>query len=196
MNFSAEIYHFKKPSTPIRDNIGFGIWGLILVLLFCFWLELLPSNGFFSFIIFLGLIVQVSMKFTAFFGTEEHSKKRIGLLEVDSHRLKWNGTEIDWNEVEKILIEYYDFKDKRNYKGVNSFDNHLSSGLENKVEILLKNKTRFEGNLFIESAEKAQVIKDVLWEVVKANEISLENAKKMLHPSNYMEHQELKKFCK
>ena len=70
---------------------------------------------------------------------------------------------------------------------------HIS---ENEFYILTKNKKEFEGSIFINSNEDEIELNKVMWEVVKSNDFSYENAKGLINPGNYQEHQEIRDFLK
>lgn len=125
---------------------------------------------------------------------EEHTKKQIGSLEINPDQLIWNEHKITWNDIKEISISISDYEGMFIYKGKGDFGNNLSNGLDNKIKIKLYDSTNYESNFLLKSKDSIPELKSIIWEVLKKNNISLDNARNMINPANYKEHQEVKKY--
>lgn len=155
--------------------------------------EIIPHLSYLNKLLGICLFIPLVVYILAIFRKEEHSKTQIGVLEIDTEKICWNNHQMSWDEIEEISISYSDYEGRliKRFKG--DFRNHRSNGLDNEISIKLKDSTNYSGNIFIESEEGLENLKNVLWAVVGENNISLNNAKKIINPRNYKEHQELKK---
>lgn len=197
MHFKAEIYdEFKKPRLSTNNKVSYLGWGLALIIILGVYKGIIPDYSWVKMIIIICLFIPPIVGFFALISKEEHTKRRIGFIEINTEKLVWNGEEIRWHEIEEISITHFDYRGRFIYKGSGDFGNNLSNGLDNPVKIMLSDKRRYEGYVLLASKEKIHELKNVLWEVLKNNSISLENAKRMINPGNYEEHQELKRYCR
>lgn len=195
MKFTTRIYDFKKPKESLNNKIAYSAWGIALITLLGINQDILPSNFFTNTVIFICVFVPPIIGFSAMFTKEEHKKKLIGILQINTEKIDWSGQEIIWDDIEDITISFFDYSGRFIYKGSGNYENNQSNGLDNKIKIILKDSSKYEGNILIESKQSAKDLKDVLWCVIKENKISVQNAKQMINPENYKECQEIKKYC-
>ena len=195
MKFTTTIYDFKKPKESQNNKIAYLIWGIVLIALFGINQKILPSNILINSILIICLFILAFIRMSTLFKNEEHTKKVIGVLEIEIEKLIWNERQIVWDDIEQIAISFFDYNGRFLYKGKGDYGNNQSNGLDNEIKIILKDSTKYKGNIFIESEQSIKDLREVLWSVIKKNKISIENAKKMINPGNYKEHQEIKKYC-
>jgi len=193
MEFTAKIYRFERPDTTINDKIVYFSWliGFLAIIPYYFGIIV---NGFAIFLLILSLIVTAFMRAYSMVNIEEHNKESLGIVKFSTECLLWNKTRIEWNEIEEITVDYYDFEGKYINYGYNNYNNSQSSGLDNKLKVLTKNNKEFKGNMFLKFKSNSATLRDLLWKIIEENNISLSNAKRMINPINYKEHQDLKKI--
>ncbi|MCB9081884.1 MAG: hypothetical protein H6555_09260 [Lewinellaceae bacterium] len=195
MKFTTEIYEISRPKISLNNKIVHLSWGIILVVLLGLDKELLPDNSFVKLLLYISIIIPGIVGFYAFFAREEMTKKIVGTLEVELDKITWNGRPIKWDEMETISMVYFDYSERPIYTGYGDFGNSNSNGLDNIINITLKDSTAFEGNFLMKSKQSIQDLREVLWGVITENNISLRNARNIINPENYKEHQEIKKYC-
>jgi len=172
MKFTTKIYDFKKPKESQNNKIVYLAWGIALIALFGINQKILPSSFLLNTVIIICIFIPPIIGLSALFRKEEHTKKLIGVLEIETERLKWNGREFTWEEIEEIAISFFDYQGKFIYKGSGNFGNNQSNGLDNEIKIMMKDSTKYEGNILIESKQSIKALREVLWCVIKENKIS------------------------
>ncbi len=195
MKFSAQIFqYFNKPDLSTNEIVAYLNWIIILLALFGMYMDLLPENALVVGLICVCLFINGGIKVFALFAEQEHTKRPAGIIEFELQQLTWNNRPIKWNDMQKISISTGDYRG-RFTGGVEGYKNRQSAGLDNFIRIELNDKEIFQASMLIESKDRSEALNALLWEIVKANNISYQNAKRMVGPKNYKEHQDLKKLC-
>jgi hypothetical protein len=195
MKFATKIYTgYKEPYFSKNNIVLCTCFGIILLLGFLNYKNFGVSTQLMAKVMFTFTIIYAIIAFSAFFREEEHIKSLYGEIEINRKFINWNGFEFVWDEIKEINIEYFNYKGKLINFSINDYRNKRSAGVDNKLSFQLTDGRKFEGYLFISSEKKVEELKMVLWEVIKNNEISLNIAINLVHPSNYKEHQNLKKM--
>jgi len=195
LKFTTSIYQYEieQGNTNIQKAM-YLIPILIAFALLGFAIGFLPDNSA-ALLVVIGVFSYPVLRFIAFFSKVPHIKKHEGYIGINPESILWNQDSILWDNINKINIEYTDFNDRITVSKGDWINNRMSPGLGNKIEITLTNSKEYKSNLYLESRESIQLLNKVLWEVVKQNNIPYENAKRMVYPKTYKEHQELKGYC-
>lgn len=194
MNFKSLLFDDAKNEVCVKNKkakVCFIILSICIPLLYF----KIAENGVILLFLFISMFIPLILKITSFFSYESSSKKNIGYIELNKSYIDLNGKKILWEEINTILILSSTYKGQFLNKSRLDYSNQLSLGIDNEIFIKTKSGFEFKGNYLIDSKHKIAELKILLWEVIKNNTISLENAKQMIFPENYKENQELKKYC-
>lgn len=192
MNFSAELYiDVEKPKYSQNEKIAYLCTGIALLILIGLIYEIIPENGFIILILVACAIIPSIIDLGGFFKEEEISKKHIGMVDFALDKITWKKEKIIWSDIKDIAITFFDYKGKLLYD--DSYNNSRSAGLSNKIFILTKEGKEYSANVLLQSEMESEFFANVLMEIIKVNTISYKNAKQIINPGTYAEHQELKK---
>ncbi|MBK8723400.1 MAG: hypothetical protein IPL95_14375 [Saprospiraceae bacterium] len=196
MIFESKIYtDFKRPNISTNNWIAI-ITLIILVIIFILsYFAEYKKNELFLIITFICLTNFLFLNIIPFFIIEEHFKNEAGKIEISKNFIKLNNDIFLWQQIEMLELNYDDYKNKFIYQGPGNFSNNLSSGIDNRFNIKLNNQIVFNGFILLDSKQKINELKKILWDAVRQNNIKYEIAKTFINPSNYNEIQELKKIC-
>jgi hypothetical protein len=153
--------------------IVFKIYILLIILVIC----LIP-------IIILGI--------WAYFIFEKLFVEGEGNMKIKQDSIIFNETTIQWDNIKKIKIDLVDYEKKRIYRGKGDNRPRLSLGLKNKIYLETKDNEVFDYYFKIHSKDELKFLEQFFWTIVKSNPFTLENAKEIVKPKNYQEHQILK----
>ena len=197
MTFTTTIYKFKKTSKGKKNKIAFWAFVISLAIIIGMREGMIPENYLVALILMIIAIVTPTLiDVSSMFKKEKHRKRIIASLSLDKNGIQWNSQNILWDDIKKITITLFDYEGRFIGKGKWNYENNISNGLDNEISITLKNESEYQGNILMASKDQIAQARKVLWHVVKNNNLSYENAKGLINPKNYEEHQEIKKYCK
>ena len=193
LNFSTELYaNVTKPRFSKNEKIAYLCGAVALALLGGLHSEMIPENGFIIFILLICAFTPSFINITGIFKEVELNSEHLGMINFTLDKIEWSKETILWTDIHEISMVYFDYRGR--FLSSNSLENDRSAGLDNKISILTKDGKEYSANMLMVSEAGCNFLKKVLIEVVKTNEISYKNAKRMINPGNYAEHQELKKY--
>ena len=194
--FYTEIYNkVKRPNFSKLEKTGYPIFISVVLIILGDIIGLYSSNQKLDLFIVIAFIAFFFTKLYCFFGEEEHEKELIGELKIDNKAIIWANQVIEWNKINNIHLTYDDYK----YKYINQYKRGLkknrSAGVNNELTLVTVDGERYSGNMFLSSEGEIDKLRIKLWEVIKANKLPLENARKMIKAKDDEENQKLKKYC-
>jgi hypothetical protein len=193
MSFYSQLYtDVYKSSGTTREIIEISSYILFMGLVV---LQLYGFNipEMYVFLALLGIfLINIWLRFSAIYRTIKYEYTFLGTIEITNLNVKWKDLIINWDNIDTIIIKDFDIK------GALTTNRNAAraAGLENEITIVTTDKENYHANFLIRDETHARFLKSVLWETIKCNTISFENAKNMLNPANYQEFQEIKKYCK
>jgi hypothetical protein len=195
--FHTEIYNnVKRPKFSKLEKTGYPIFISVVLIILGDIVGLYSSNQKLDLFIVIAFFAFIFSKLYCFFSEEEHEKELIGEIKIDNRAITWANQIIEWNKIDKIDFTYDDYK----YKYINQYKGGLkknrSAGINNELIVVTLNGERFSGNMFLSSQDEIDRLRIKLWEVIKANKLPIENARKIVKPKNNEENQKLKKYCR
>ncbi len=195
--FNTEIYtNVKRPKFSKLEKIGYPISISLALIIFGNIFGLYSSNRKAQLLIVIAYFALLFTRLYCFFSEEEHEKELIGELRIDNKAIIWTNQVIEWSKINTIDLTYDDYK----YKYINhhkaALKKNRSAGVHNELTIVTVNGERYSGNILLSSQDEIDRLRIKLWEVIKANKLSIENARKMVKPENNEENQKLKKYCR
>lgn len=185
----------------IYESLPAALLWIVVMLLPIFYFRWLSNIGFIQIpdwvvlaIIWMGICL---LFYYYNFETEkEHTKRDIGEIIFTPDNLIWNDEQLNWSEITVHKLHCKDYKGKQWKERLKSrgFLMHTkSSGLSNKIEFSYKEQM-YQANFLIESKKDSVYLKNLLWEILKNNRLAHEQAKRIINPANYKEHQKIKKY--
>lgn len=196
MNFKSILFDNAKTKVSIKNEIVKVCFFNMIICTALMYFEIVKEDGIILMFLILSMFIPMLLKISSLFTYESSNKKVIGNMELNLLNIDLNGIKILWEEINTISILYSTYKGQFLDKSRWDCSNHLSLGIDNEIYVKTKSGFELRGNYLIDSKSKINELKLLLWEVIKNNHISLENAKRMISPENYKEHQELKKYCR
>jgi hypothetical protein len=195
IKFQSLLYDNPAAKDSLKNRIAEVCLAIIIICLAIISFDFFREKGFFIFVLFISMLIPVLLKFYCFFNYETTNKKIIGSIEFNHIHINWNNKIIKWDDVDFISIIFSTYRGEFLYRSKWDFRNNLSLGIDNEINIKTKTGLEFSGSYLIDSKGKISELRKILFYIIKSNSISLENARRMISPENYQEHQELKKYC-
>ena len=193
MSIKADIYSTKKSTTSIEEKYPYTGWGLLGLLIILIQLEFIGENWF-SGIMIIALLVLIVIQTSTYFSTGKYQKELLGIIEFNENYIVWEEKKIEWQQLKQVNIQYKNYAGGINYQIIDEYDSSIATGYENKICITTEKGEKIKGEIFIQSKMMSENLHNLFWKVVKENKVSLKDAKHLIHPKNYKEHQELKKY--
>ncbi len=144
-----------------------------------------------SFILLVCYILFILAKIILFWFKYESLKEPYGVLKIGTQNLCWHDEVIAWSQIESVQINYGEVEGKIDF-GQSSFQNNRSDGI-NQISIRSKGGQIYQGWYKINPEQKKELL-DLLQQAILSNNLDYNLAKSLLKPSNYQEHQQLKKL--
>ncbi len=136
-------------------------------------------------------LISSFIRLNSFFSKYESESKLVGEIIFSTNSIQWIEKEFSWEKLKHIYIEYHEIDGLLDYAESTS-QNNRSDGM-NKITILLLDNSSYCGWYKIKNKSQLIALYNLIDNVISFNDLNYEICKSLSHPSNYKEHQELKK---